>query len=53
MVVWLVVRVEEVKEVVRSSRPWHGGWVAVAMEGGGGDSKGGGGSGLGGKALVP
>ena len=26
-------RVEEVKEVVRSSCPRHGGWVTMAMEG--------------------
>ena len=29
-----VTRVEEVKDLVRSLRPCHGGWVAVATEGG-------------------
>ena len=37
-VVWAVTRVEErvveVNEVVRLSRPRHGGWVVMATEGG-------------------
>ena len=32
--VWAVARVEEVKEVVRSLCPLHGGWVVVATKGG-------------------
>ena len=36
---WAVTRVEErvveLKEVVRSLRPCHGGWVAMTMKGGG------------------
>ena len=41
MVVWAVARVEEVKEVVRSSHTLHGGWVAMATKGGGGGEGGG------------
>ena len=52
-VVCAVTRVEEVKEVVMSLHPYHRGWVAVSMEGGGCGNEDVGGSGLVGQALLP